>query len=82
MTMEKIPVCDVGQRTNGVVLYYGYKAHSYEWPVVTAVSCTQDQCLSANYIMLTRAVKVRVRVRVRVRASCNKKHLYSLTERC
>lgn len=56
MTMEKIPVCDVGQQTNGVVLDYGYKAHSYEWPVVIAVSCTQDQCLSANYIMLTRAV--------------------------
>ena len=56
MTKEEIPVCDVGLQTHGVVLDYGNKAHSYEWPVVIAVSCAQDQCFSADYIMLTRAV--------------------------
>ena len=56
MTTKEIPVCDVGNQTNAIVLDYGNKAHSYEWPVVIAVSCAYNPCLSDYYIMLTRAV--------------------------
>ena len=56
MTMKRIPFCEVGQQTNAVVLDFGHKAHSYEWPVVIAVSGSDDLNAFAKYTMLTRAV--------------------------
>ena len=56
MKMKGIPFCDIGYQTNKVVLDYGHKAHSYEWPIVIAVSNCNDNSLSAKYIMLTRGV--------------------------
>ncbi|KAK2567942.1 hypothetical protein P5673_007835 [Acropora cervicornis] len=56
MTMKGISFCDVGPKTNAVVLDYGHKAHSYEWPIVIAVSNDNDNRLCINYIMLTRAI--------------------------
>lgn len=56
MTLKGTSFCDVGQKTNAVVLDYGHKALSYEWPIVIAVSNGIDNKLCANYIMLTRAI--------------------------
>ena len=57
MTMEMIPVCNVGSQTNAVVVDFGHKAHSYEWPVVIAISCSNDHRFSSdNYLMFTRAI--------------------------
>lgn len=56
MTLKGISFCDVGHKTNAVVLDYGHKAHSYEWPIVIAVSNGIDNRLCINYIMLTRAI--------------------------
>lgn len=50
-----IPVRDIDSQKNAVVLDFGRKAHSHEWPVVVAIS-RSDNDLSANYIMFTRAV--------------------------
>ena len=66
MTMKEIPVCDVGNQMNAVVLDFGYKAYSYEWPVVISVSCPNDFSFSSNYVMFTRAVS-----RLVVITSCN-----------
>lgn len=55
MAQKGIPVCDINSQKNAIVLDFGHKAHSYEWPVVVAISgCNND--LSCNYIMFTRAV--------------------------
>ena len=54
MSKKDIPVCEVGNQKNAVVLDFGHKAHSYEWPLVIAISNSDD--LSSNYIMFTRAV--------------------------
>ena len=56
MAMKEIPVCDIGSQENAVVLDFGHKAHSYEWPVVIAVSCFDDVKFFSSYIMFTRAV--------------------------
>lgn len=56
MTMKRIPFCEVGQQTNAVVLDFGHKAHSYDWPVVIAVSGSDNHSAFAKYTMLTRAV--------------------------
>jgi len=66
MTMKEIPVCDVGNQMNAVVLDFGHKAYSYEWPVVISVSCPNDFSFSSNYVMFTRAVS-----RLVVITSCN-----------
>lgn len=56
MTQKRIPVCDVNNRKrNAVVLDFGRNAHSYDWPVVVAISWFNDELVS-NYIMFTRAV--------------------------
>ena len=55
MTEKGIPVCDIDNQKNAVVLDFGHKAHSYEWPVVVAISWFNDD-LVTNYIMFTRAV--------------------------
>lgn len=57
MTEKGIPVREVdrNQTENAVVLDFGHKAHSYEWPVVVAISWSSDD-LASNYIMFTRAV--------------------------
>ena len=38
MTLKGLACCDIGHQTNAaVVLDYGHKAHSYDWPVVIAI---------------------------------------------
>ena len=56
MAVEEIPICDVGSQENAVVLDFGHKALSYEWPVVITVSWSDDVKFSSGYIMFTRAV--------------------------
>lgn len=56
IAVKEIPVCDIGSQENAVVLDFGHKAHSYEWPVVIAVSCFDDLKFFSGYIMFTRAV--------------------------
>ena len=41
MSKEHIPVCERGDKCNGVVLEFGNLSHSYEWPVVIAI-CTRN----------------------------------------
>lgn len=56
MAQKGIAVCDIADnKKNAVVLDFGRKAHSYEWPVVVAISWFNNDPLS-NYIMFTRAV--------------------------
>ncbi|KAL9983601.1 hypothetical protein ACROYT_G005797 [Oculina patagonica] len=55
MAQKGIPVCDIDSQKNAVVVDFGHKAHSYEWPVVVAISWSNNE-LSSNYIMFTRAV--------------------------
>lgn len=56
MVQKGIAVCDIADnQKNAVVLDFGHKAHSYEWPVVVAISWFNND-LSSNYIMFTRAV--------------------------
>ena len=56
MAQRGIAVCDIADKQkNAVVLDFGHKAHSYEWPFVVAISwCNSD--LSTNCMMLTRAI--------------------------
>lgn len=56
MTTKMIPVCEVGSQTNAVVIDFGHRAHSYEWPVVVAISSSKVHRFSDNYIMFTRAI--------------------------
>ena len=56
MVQKGITVCGIADnQKNAVVLDFGHKAHSYEWPVVVAISWFNNDPLS-NYIMFTRAV--------------------------
>lgn len=56
MAQKGITVCGIADnQKNAVVLDFGHKAHSYEWPVVVAISWFNND-LSSNYIMFTRAV--------------------------
>lgn len=56
MAQKGIAVCDIADnQKNAVVLDFGHRAHSYEWPVVVAISWFNND-LSSNYIMFTRAV--------------------------
>ena len=56
MAQKGIAVCDIADnQKKAVVLDFGHKAHSYEWPVVVAISWFRND-LSSNYIMFTRAV--------------------------
>ena len=58
-----IAVCDIADKQkNAVVLDFGHKAISYEWPVVVAISLRNND-LSTNYIMFTRAVSRLVVIR-------------------
>ena len=56
MSQKGIAVCDVADnQKNAVVLDFGHKAHSYEWPVVVAISWFNND-LSSKYTMFTRAI--------------------------
>lgn len=56
MSQKGIAVCDIADnQKNAVVLDFGHKAHSYEWPVVVAISWFNND-LSSKYTMFTRAV--------------------------
>ena len=56
MAQKGIAVCDIADsKKNAVVLDFGHKAHSYDWPVVVAISWFNND-LSSNYLMFTRAV--------------------------
>ena len=56
ITQKGIAVCDIADnQKNAVILDFGHKAHSYEWPVVVAISWFNND-LSSFYTMFTRAV--------------------------
>lgn len=63
MAQRGIAVCDIADnQKNAVVLDFGHKAYSHEWPVVVAISWFNND-FWGNYLMITRAVSRLVVIR-------------------